>query len=83
MNTHKQISKENFSEKIFPLITCKLVILKKLVNNKNLNKKSSSSIDKIAYHCSKTIGFLPALNSLNYCFNVVIHFPRFFVLSVQ
>ena len=35
----------------FTLITCKLIIRKKLVKNQNLNKKSSSLCYIIAYHC--------------------------------
>ena len=35
-------TKETVDFKIFFLITCKLVIRKELVNNPNLNKKSST-----------------------------------------
>ena len=37
--TSKQKSREAVNQKSFSLITCKLVVRKKLVNNQNLNKK--------------------------------------------
>ena len=38
-NTQKHISQKKLSIKSFSMITCKLVIRKKLVYNRNLNKK--------------------------------------------
>ena len=47
--TWKQREAVNFKNQ-FSLITSKLVIRKKLLNNKNLNKKVVFIIDIIAYH---------------------------------
>ena len=56
MDPQKHGNKEKLAinKKSFSLITCKLVIRKKRVNNKNLNKNCPYYIDIIAYHPRKT-----------------------------
>ena len=57
LDIHKKKSWEAVHQKSFFLITCKLVIRKKLVNNQMLNKNHLHCIDVIAYYCNKPVIF--------------------------
>ena len=57
LDIHKKMSWEAVHQKSFFLITCKLVIRKKLVNNQMLNKNHLHCIDVIAYYCNKPVIF--------------------------